>query len=115
LTIALLLVGGIIGWNLYAEYKMTDGQERGLLVAQAMVMDKNLEHQLTATNHAIDSIRHDLPALMAKNDGMASVKHRLEVMRGAMPTKEEIIGRPVFEIYHPDCSEKSKRDLPVIR
>jgi PAS domain S-box-containing protein len=90
LTVALLLAGGTIGWNLYAEYKTTDSQERGLLVAQAKVVDKNLEHQLTATNHALDSIRHDLPALMAKNDGMTSVKHRLEVMRGAMPTTRAI-------------------------
>jgi C4-dicarboxylate-specific signal transduction histidine kinase len=27
---------------------------------------------------------------MAKNDGMSSVKHRLEVMRGAMPTTRAI-------------------------
>ncbi|OQX09824.1 MAG: hypothetical protein BWK76_21670 [Desulfobulbaceae bacterium A2] len=90
LSIALLLVGSSIGWNLYAEYTTTDGQERGLLVAQTKVVDKNLEHQLTATNHALDSIRHDLPALAAEQDGMASVTHRLEVMRGAMPTTRAI-------------------------
>ena len=39
LTVALLLVGITISWNLYAEYKMTDGQERGLLVVQAKVVE----------------------------------------------------------------------------
>ena len=39
LTVAPLLAGITISWNLYAEYKMTDGQQRGLLGTQAKVVE----------------------------------------------------------------------------
>ncbi|OGQ86061.1 MAG: hypothetical protein A2512_08785 [Deltaproteobacteria bacterium RIFOXYD12_FULL_56_24] len=90
LTAALLILSFTIGWNLYAEYRLTEIQERAQLVTQSKVIDKNLEHQLTATNHALDSIRRDLPAMKAEKGEMTSSKHRLEVMRGAMPTTRAI-------------------------
>ena len=90
LTVFLLILGGTISWNQYAEYNNTDARERGRLATQATVVDKNLENQLVATNHALDSIRRDLPAMKAGKDGMTNLKRRLESMRGAMPTTRAI-------------------------
>jgi PAS domain S-box-containing protein len=89
-TAALLVLGGVGGWNLYAEYHITDIRERGRLTTQTKVVDKNLEHQLTATHHALNSIRGDLPKLKAQKDGMAQINHRLQIMRDAMPTTRAI-------------------------
>jgi diguanylate cyclase (GGDEF)-like protein/PAS domain S-box-containing protein len=90
LTSALLILGGTVGWNLYDEYISTDAQERERLVTQANVIDENLEHQLIATNHALDSIRRDLPRLKAQKDGLALINRRLDTMRDAMPTTRAI-------------------------
>lgn len=90
LTAVLLILGGTIGWDLYTDYTTTDLQERGRLVTQAKVVDKNLEHQLTATNHALDSIRRDILAMKAEKDGLSSLNRRLEAIRGAMPTTRAV-------------------------
>lgn len=90
LAVVLLILGGTIGWSLYSDYNGTDVQERGRLVTQAKVVDKNLEYQLTATNHALDSIRRDLPAMNEEKGGLASLNRRLDAMRGAMPTTRAV-------------------------
>ncbi len=84
LTVALLILGGVIGWALYAEYTITTDQERELLINQAKVVDDNLEHELTATNFALDSIRNDLRTLKAGKNSVSQINHRLQIMRGAM-------------------------------
>ncbi len=86
----LMMLGGFIGWSLYAEYVATDVQERARLTTQTKVVDENLEYQLTATHHALNSIRADLPKLMAQKDGLTQLKHRLQIMRDAMPTTRAI-------------------------
>gem|GEM_PF-716452 len=90
LVSALLILAGTVGWKLFAEYSFISEQQQERLVAQTQVIDKNLELQLTATNHAIDSIRRDLPTLKAVQDGLARLNHRLEFMRGSMPTTRAI-------------------------
>ena len=87
---ALLLLGGAVGWNLYAEYRDIGIQERERLIAETKVVDENLEHQLIATHHALSSIRSDLPKLRAQKDGLAQLNHRLQFMRDAMPTTRAI-------------------------
>lgn len=87
---ALLILAGTVGWKLFAEYAFIGEQQQERLVTQAQVIDKNLELQLTATNHAIDSIRRDLPTLKAEHDSLVQVNHRLEFMRGSMPTTRAI-------------------------
>ena len=85
LAAALLILGGVIGWNLYSERNTIDAREREWLSTQAKVIDENLGRQLIATNSALDSIRNDLPNLKAQKDGKARVNHRLQAMREAMP------------------------------
>jgi PAS domain S-box-containing protein len=90
LTAALLILGGAVGWNLYTEYDSINVQERGRLTTQTKVVDENLEHQLTATHHALNSIRGDLPKLKAQKNGQAQLNHRLQFMRDAIPTTRAI-------------------------
>lgn len=86
----LLILGGWIGWNLYADYVATDLQERAGLTKQTHIVDENLKHQLLATHHALNAIRAELPKLMAQKDGLALLKQRLQIMRDAMPTTRAI-------------------------
>lgn len=86
----LLILGGWIGWNLYADYVATDLQERAALTKQTHVVDENLEHQLIATHHALNAIRSELPKLLAQKDGLTLLKQRLQIMRDAMPTTRAI-------------------------
>ena len=90
LTAALLVLGGYVVAELFSEYHTTDTLERERLTIQAKVVDENLGYQLEATNHTLDSIRSDLPALRAQKDGMAQLNHRLQIMRDAMPTTRAI-------------------------
>lgn len=90
LIAALLALGCTVGWLLYAEYHTMEVQERQRLIAQTKVVEENLEHQLTATHHALNSIRSDLPKLQEQKDGPAQLNHRLQFMRDAMPTTRAI-------------------------
>ncbi len=85
LSAVLLSIGAVIGLDLYYEYKEIDKRERGQLATQARVVDENLARQLHATDKVLDSIRSDLPGLMAARDGNAQVIHRLQSMTEAMP------------------------------
>jgi signal transduction histidine kinase len=86
----LLILGGFIAWGLYAEYVATEDLERERLITQTKVVDENLAYQLTATHHALNSIRADLPLLMAKKDDLTPLRHRLQIMRSAMPTTRAV-------------------------
>ena len=85
LAVALLIVGGVIGWNLYADHDFIDAGERDRLAHQARVIDENLGQQLLATSLALDSIRGDLPMVKAEKDGTARLNHRLQTLSDAMP------------------------------
>lgn len=86
----LLIPGGWIGWNLYADHVATGLQERAALTKQTHVVDENLEHQLIATHHALNAIRAELPKLLAQKEGLTLLKQRLQIMRDAMPTTRAI-------------------------
>ncbi len=85
LGVGLFILAGTLGWSLYGEYSSTDARERERLMAQAKVVEENLNHQLLATNRALDAIRNDLTALRAQQGGMTLVTNRLNAMREAMP------------------------------
>ncbi len=80
----LLLLGSVVGWNLYSGHQAIDAGERERLATQTNVVDENLERQLTSTKHALDSIRSDLPTLKARKDSKAQLDHQLQVVRDAM-------------------------------
>ena len=84
LAAVLLLIGSAIGLSLFTEHNSIDAGERLRLAIQANVIDDNLGHQLHATNHALESIRNDLPALMARADGRELINRRLQAMSDYM-------------------------------
>ena len=91
LAFALLVLGGVIGMDLYSEHKSIDAREREQLSAQARVVDENLARELHATNLVLDSIRSDLPGLKARRDGNDQIIHRLQAMAQAMPEMRTLI------------------------
>jgi len=84
LAAALLMLGTAMAWDLYSEYVAADAREREQLEAHARVVDENLGRQLFATNLALESIRGELPDLMARKEGRDLVNHRLRFMSQIM-------------------------------
>jgi PAS domain S-box-containing protein len=89
LAIAMLILGGVIGWNLYAERNTIESLEGERLAHNARVIEDNLVYQLVATNLALDSIRKDLSALKARDK--AQLDHHLKSMSDAMPGVRTLI------------------------
>src|SRR5476649_689158 len=81
---AALILGSIIGWNVYSEHTRIDAEERARMLTQANVLEQNLRRQLLATNLALDSARNDLPFLKKQEDGKTPVNRRLQAMSDAM-------------------------------
>ena len=84
LAAALLLIGSAIGLSLFTEHNSIAAGERQRLAFQARVIDDNLGQQLHAANHALDSIRSELPALRARADGEELIHRRLQAMSASM-------------------------------
>jgi signal transduction histidine kinase len=82
---ALLVLGGFMGWSLFAEHGAIEARELERLATQAKVIDDNLGHQLRATNNVFNSLLADLPYLIGQKDGKSLVNHRLHAMTEAMP------------------------------
>ena len=81
----LLLFAIIIGWDLYAEYKAVDSNERERLLAQSRVINENLAQHLLSTSRLLDSIRSELPLLRTQRDGDALVNRRLHASAEITP------------------------------
>jgi len=88
---ALVVLGGAIGYSITREYSRIDALERERLMTQAKVVDGNLERQLVALNQALMSIRNDLPYWKAQKEGRALVSRNLQAMRNAMPGVRTIV------------------------
>ena len=121
---ALLLIGSLIGWNLYANHNAADVREREWLSHQAGIIDQNIRGQLLATNHGLDSIRDDLPFLKKQQDSKVLVNRRLQAMSKIMPgvrtlfvfdadatvtasNREELIGRNFRQRDYYQAARKS--------
>ena len=85
LALALSIVGSVVGLDLYFERNTVDSNEREQLAAHAGAIAQNLAQQLRTTSRALDSIRGDLPFLMAQREGKALLKRRLQATIDAMP------------------------------
>ena len=110
LLAALLIIGGMIGLNLYDERNDLDTLERERLAAQARIIGENIGRQLQAINLVLHSIRGDVATLQGQKDGRTLLNRRLRALSGAMPgvrtlgildvggtitasNREELIGR----------------------
>ncbi len=127
LGLALLTIGGVIGYSLVQEHSRIEEQERNRLLHQARLIDKNMGHQLDSVNLALEGLRKDLP-YWRSFAGRQMANRRLTALCDAMPgirtmiitdaagtvlaaNREEILGknfsqRDYFNIprRHPDSS-----------
>ncbi len=82
---ALLMLGGGVGWSLYADRQELEDEERERLSRRAKMIDENIRRQLFATNRALESIRRDLPLLKAQKDSTGLINDRLQALVEVMP------------------------------
>ena len=81
---ALLALGALTGYWLYAERNRVESRERNRLQTQARVIDENLGRQLEGANNALVGVRNDFPVSDRKNMGQA-VSRRLKALSDAIP------------------------------
>jgi hypothetical protein len=84
LGLALLTIGGVIGYSLIQERSRLETQERNRLLDQARVIDKNMGHQLDSVNLALEGIRNDVP-LWRGSAGWRMASRQLTALCDAMP------------------------------
>ena len=84
LAAALLVLGSLIGWNLYAEHNSIDARERERLMIQAAIVEKNVAPQLLLANRVIEGILKELPSWQAEQDGFKRANRELQVINDAM-------------------------------
>jgi len=85
LGLALLALGGAIGYAITHEHNRIDALEQDRLATQAKVVALNLEQQLVALNRALVGIRNDLPYWKAQKNDKTMANLRLQAMSDAMP------------------------------
>jgi hypothetical protein len=85
LAAALLMLGGGVGWSLYADHRELEDEERERLSRRASMIDENIGHQLFAINRALESIRRDLPTLKMQKDSTGLINDRLQALTEVMP------------------------------
>ena len=84
LGIALLILGALIGYALYLEYRRVDAVERDRLQAQARVVDENLGRQLRGASNALAGVRDEFPPPVNKSIAKAASRY-LKTLSDSMP------------------------------
>ena len=85
LCAGLAVLAAYIGWNLYADYKAVDRNERQRLATQARIIDAALVQQLAATNDAMETLRTDWPLVRVQQSNPIFFNQRLSALVAAMP------------------------------
>ncbi|MBF0158238.1 MAG: response regulator [Magnetococcales bacterium] len=85
LTLALLVLGWVIGFFLLQGYDQLDNQERDRLRTQARVIDVNLSRQLASAYLALQGLRNDLPAWQGSPNWQTEASRRIKALCDAMP------------------------------
>lgn len=81
LGIALLILGGATGFNLYVERGRTESREQQQMLTQARVIQENIEQNLAAISQALTDISKEAPQL---KPGSVLDSH-LKILTDAMP------------------------------
>jgi len=81
LGVALLILGGATGFNLYVERGRTEIREQGRLLTQARVIQENLEQNLIAISATLADLRRE--SVLRK--GGPGLDDRLSILADAMP------------------------------
>ena len=83
-TLAILVLAGVIGHNIYHEHGTLDADARAELATQVKVVDENLSLRLITTNSALNAIRNELPWVLTQPNGNRLAIGRLQSMASAM-------------------------------
>jgi signal transduction histidine kinase len=91
-ALSTLVLGVYVGSMLYAGYQRIDTEERGRLIAQAVVVEQNIERQMVAVDRSLASTRDDL-LLLRKSRGVSrqAVNLRLQAISNAIPGVRTIV------------------------
>lgn len=84
LVAALIMLGLVIGYNLYAMRATILKQEQHRLLTQGRVISQNMEHQLQTTSTVLHGLLMDLPELTSGGDNR-HLNRRLQLMTTSMP------------------------------
>ena len=84
LGIALIILGGVIAFNLYLEHGRAAAREQDRLATQSLVLAENMERQLTSANFALEGVRADLRHWRGAS-GLRALTLRLKALVSAMP------------------------------
>ena len=84
LGMAILILGGALGYSAYTDRRDIAIQEGDRLQTQARVIGENLERQLEGVNHALTGLRDDLTQWNGKNISVAPSR-RLNALVKVMP------------------------------
>lgn len=83
-ALAVAILGGVIPYALYREHGAVEAEAREQIFNQVKVVDENLSLRLVAANSALDSIRHELPWMLAQENGRTLANRRLQALVDAM-------------------------------
>ena len=81
LSIALIVIGCNIGWNIFLEHERTLSNEQERLLSQARVLQENIGQNLLATRDVLVGLRQYLPKGIADKD----LINRLQILTDAIP------------------------------
>ncbi len=84
LAVALVLVGGVIGYNLLLMRERVIRQEESRLLSQARVIGNGIELQLEVTNRALEGVLHEYRQLSPPGD-RSRLNRRLGLLVEAIP------------------------------
>ena len=85
LVMSLLVLTGVIGFDLYSAHEAVGFKEREQLTHQTRVINDNLSMRLQTTNRTLEMIRADLPDLLRSQAGMSALNQRLQIVASALP------------------------------
>ena len=83
LAAALFVLGAFLAHELWSTREAVGALERRRLSHQANIVATNLGANLDATNRALDALRRELPALLARDGDRKAAIGRLEAMAGS--------------------------------
>jgi diguanylate cyclase (GGDEF)-like protein/PAS domain S-box-containing protein len=83
--LALLALGGYLGFSTYQDYRRTERDELARLAQQASIVEHNLVPQLVAANQALLSIIEDMSRWRREKDFGKRIGRRLEVLNNIVP------------------------------
>lgn len=76
----LVLLGAVLTFEIYDEREKTLLNEQQRLISLANALKANIGEQLRASSRMLDGLRHDLPDLLARPDGVARLNNKMALL-----------------------------------